>query len=294
MDFHKIKALFYTTNTNECINHVMAWDMLGTSKHITFDHNGIRNDHVLLEAINWYNPDVIFYIGAASGRGIPKPYVFAEAKERAPIINLCSDAADGPWHDMLRLYKREKSFSLQVAIDGAFNSPADLVTLTPVNHHLFQGPNEKTIRFGFSGSTGTFCARSEIVNSLHWFGGLTLRKRSNQDGYREHIKFLKSCKIMLNTSFTGSGGGHHIKGRVIEAGLAKCCLLEHEDSPFTDWFPENCRIPYNNPKQITEIVNDIDDKTIYETASRLNQYIMEKYKASDIYGEMLNHVDIAK
>jgi len=292
LEFKDIHALFYTTQTNECINHIMAWDMLGTSEHITYNHHNIRNDFILPMSIERYRPDVVFYIGAAFGNGVPKFEALRQANSMVPMINLCSDAADKPWHEIMRRYRREECFSLQVAIDGAKESPADIATITPVNTFLFAGPNRKTIRCGFSGTVGKYNSRSEIVNSLEWFGGLTVRKRSVDDGYQDHIKFLKSSEMLLNTSFNGSNSGHHMKGRVIEAGLAGCCLLEHVDSPFPDWFPEDCRIPYSHPKEVAEIIADMDKETIAATARNLNRVVLEKYKPSDIYGEILENVGI--
>jgi len=294
MDFSNIKALFYTTSTNECVNHIMAWDMLGTSEHIAFDYRGIRNDHLLLSGIEKYKPDVVFYIGAAGGNGLPKPETLRAARDLVPMINLCSDAADKPWHPLLELYKREDCFDLQVAIDGSFNSPCELSTLTPVNHNLFRGTAVKTIRAGFSGSRGVHCERSEIVNSLEWFAGLTVRKRSKEDGYFEHVKFLKSCQMVLNTSWNGTGTGHHMKGRVIETGMAGSCLLEHIDSPFAEWFPEDCCIRYKTARDVAKIIDGMSNEVISKTAENLHKHVMENYKSSDIYEDILGYVDLTK
>ena len=287
-----MKALFYSTATNECVNHVAAWP--GESVHVTFNHIGIKNDWMLIEAIQEHKPEVVFYIGAVSGSGNPKPETFKEARKYTKLINICSDAEDRPWHGTLEYYKKYECFDLQVAIDGALNAPVDHSTLTPVNPQLFSGYRKKYIRCGFSGTVGRWNRRSEIVNSLEWFGGLTVRKRSEYDGYMEHIDFMKSCQMILNISYTGSGNSHHIKGRVIEAGLAGCALLEHKDSPFAEWFPKDAAIFYSHPKEIAKIIADMDNEEIQKSANLLNKTVVERYNPKTIYGEILKYVDIAQ
>lgn len=287
-----IRALFYTTTTNECENHVKAWNSFAQSDHVTFNHTGLNNGWQLPAAIREHKPDVVFYIGANEGRGVPKINIFKEARELVPIINICSDAEDTPWHGTLRYYKNHQCFDLQVAIDGAITAPVDLATLTPVNPFLFiRKKVPKTIRCGFSGTVGRWNPRSEIINSLEWFGGLTVRKREEEDGYYNHVDFLKRCKMLLNVSFTGSGNKHHIKGRVLEAGWASCCLLEHEDSPIGNWFPEDCYIKYRHPKDIAEIIANLDDDVIENTAYRLHDEVRNRYTPEIIYGEILRGID---
>lgn len=285
------RALFYTTNTNECENHVRAWENTdyGEISHVKYDHLRIRNDWQLLEAAQNFKPDVIFYIGANEGQGVPRADTLREARKIAPMINLCSDAADIPWHKTLEYYKKHECFDLQVSIDGAKQAPVDYATLTPVDHSMFKKA-KKDIRCGFSGTVGRYNKRSEIVNSLEWFGGLTVRKRDKEKGYTSHIRFMERCQLFLNISFTGTGMAHHIKGRVIETGLAGCVLLEHKDSPIQEWFSEGCYISYTHPKEIKEIIEDIDDKTIESVSAKLSAEVRTLYTPQKIYGGMLHEI----
>ena len=283
-----MRALFLTTKTSDCTNHVNAWESaFGKADHVTFNHEGIRNDHVLIEATRAVKPDIIFYIGAMKGLGNPRAETYQELRRVAPTVNFCSDAADTPWHPVLATYARLKCFDLQVSIDGAAEAPVDLTTLTPVDPRPFDIEINKDIRFGFSGSVGRWNGRSEIVKSLEWFGGLTVRHRQSGDTYYDHARFMRRCRMILNISATGSGRRNHIKGRVPEAGWAGCALLESEGSPIGNWFPSDCYLTYRDPKEAADIVRDIDDATIDRYAKRLSEEVRTRFHPKVIYTEIL-------
>ena len=282
-----MKALFLTTQTSDCVNHVRAWECaFGNAEHVTFDHEGIRNDHVLIDAARGLKPDVIFYIGAANGRGNPRIETYRELRSIATLINICCDAADRPWHPILGAYSRTGCFDLQVAIDGPVNAPVDLKTLTPVDFRTFEIQEKKDIRFGFSGSVGQWNGRSEIVKALSWFGGLVVLNRADAS-YKEHARFMRRCRIMLNVSLTGSGNLHHIKGRVLESGWAHCALLESEGSPIRNWFPSDCYLTYKDPVEAARIVRDIEDAEIDRIASRLSEEVRNRFHPKMIYTNIL-------
>lgn len=288
-----LKALFYTTTTVDCSNHVQAWNSCYPQAiHIRYDLRGICNDWQLLETIEREQPDVVFYIGANDAPGNPKVGTLQIAQKRVPVINFCSDAADRPWHRALEAYKRKGCFALQVSIDGAKDAPVDLATLTPIDPEPFAAPLEKTIRCGFSGTVGRWNARSEVVLALSWFGGLQVRDRVKVDGYESHVDFLKRCRIILNISNTGSGLAHHIKGRVLEAGWARAALLESEGSPIGDWFPSDCYITYRNPKEAADIIASLSDAEIDRCAERLAHEVRTRFTPAMIYGDILQRIDI--
>lgn len=286
------RALFYTTETNECRNHVRAWDDASgaPATHITYRYGGIRNDWRLVEAARDGGFDVIFYVGAYHAPGNPRPSAFRAARSFAPLVNLCSDAADDPWHGVLREYARQECFDLQVAIDGAEGVPVDLSVLTPVSPQMFRRRAVRSIRIGFSGSISH--RRAGLIETLERFGGLVTRRRAKLDGYDEHARFLRRCRLCLNFSSTGSGRRHHIKGRVLEAGWAGCALLEPEDSPFVSWFPEDARISYASPREAAALLNELTDEQIERAARRLSEVVAKKYHPKMIYGEILDRLNV--
>lgn len=269
-----------------------AWESVyGPAERLTFDHIAMRADWLFAEAARRVKPDIIFYIGACKAPGNPLPETLKALRDFAPFVNLCSDAVDRPWHPVLIGYRNRGCFDLQVSIDGANQSPVDFVTLTPVDGGVFDSMNPvKDIRCGFSGSVGRWNSRSEIVKALGWFGGLTVRERRGSDQYEDHVRFLRRSKMVLNISFSGSGHAHHIKGRVLEAGWAGCCLLESEGSPIAEWFPEGSWITYKDPLEAAEIIRTLDDATIESCARKLSEAVRAKYTPSRIYGEILSRV----
>ena len=71
-----MKALFYTTDSNECKNHVQAWNSFSESTHLTYNLHGICNDWQMVEAARDLKTDVIFWIGAHKAPGNPKINTF--------------------------------------------------------------------------------------------------------------------------------------------------------------------------------------------------------------------------
>ena len=262
--------------------------------HLRYSYIGLRNDWRLTEAAREGGFDVIFYVGAYSARGNPRYSTFREARRFAPLVNLCSDAADRPWHGVLREYARQECFDLQVAIDGADDAPVDLSVLTPVSPDAFRRRTVKDVRAGFSGSVSR--RRAGMLETLEQFCGLTVRERMTVDGYDDHARFLRRCRLCLNFSKTGSGHRHHMKGRVLEAGWAGCALLDPSGSPFDRWFPQDARIPYANAHEAAVLVNELTDAQIEHAARRLSEAVAARYHPSMIYGEILErlNVDITK
>jgi hypothetical protein len=293
-----MRALFITTQTNEVDGHVAAWDSFNEipSTRVSFDPQAIRHDYKFIDAANAYEPNIIFYIGAHKAPGNPRPETFHALRKIAPLINLVSDAADQPWHPVIAGYRIRECFDLQVSIDGALEAPTDMATVTPVDIRHFENGEwpEKDIRFGFTGSVGRWNNRSEIVKALEWFGDLKVRRRevSEGNGYADHVRYMKRCRILLNVSFTGSQQAHHIKGRVIEAGWARCALLEHEGSPIHKWFPKDCYLTYRDPREAADIARSLTDEQIDRMASRLGEEIRMRFTPQHIYGEILQKLGL--
>ncbi len=288
-----MKALFYTTQTVDCANHVRAWDScFPTAEHLTYNPHGVRNDWQMREAAIKLKPDVVFWIGAHQAPGNPLCETFKAVRDIAPLVNLCCDAADAPWHHFLHLYEKRGCFDLQVSIDGALKAPVDLATLTPIDPTAFAARPGRDIRCGFSGTVGRWNSRSEVVNALMWFGGLTVRPRIEGDSYDHHGHFLTRCAMLLNFSHTGTGRRHHMKGRVLEAGWAGCALLESKGSPIGEWFPEDCYITYVDPRDAAKLISNLPDETIKHMAARLAKEVRARYSAKRIYSEIMERAGV--
>lgn len=294
-----MRALFLTTTTNEIPNHIRAWERaFGKAEVQTFNYRGIRQDHLLLQRAKELKPEVMFYIGACAGEGNPTFRTFRDLRKIAPLVNLCSDAEDHPWHSVLNRYRREECFDLQVALDGARNAPVDLSILTPIDPILFRPrpstrssiAEPKDIFCGFSGTLGK--PRKSIFRELEKRRLLTFRPRETVDGYDRHAQFIRRCQIVLNTSWTGTGERHHVKGRVLEAGWGRCALLEMRDSPTKYWFPEGSFLTYETAAEVRDILRALTKEDILRYANNLAAHVEANYTPRQLYGRILERLNV--
>lgn len=287
-----MKALFITTQTNDTHNHIDAWDSVSEipAKRIYFNYlHGVATDVYICNKVKGVGEiDVIFYIGAWSGGGIPNFETFRELRKIAPLISIISDAADKPWHKPIKIYREEECFDLQVGIDGDPESPVDLVTLTPVDGRLFDSIRvKKDIHCGFSGNVGG--KRGELLSMV---GGRCLI-RVRGDDYLDHARFLKRCRMILNCAYTGSGTRFHVKGRVVETGYTGATLLESIYSPVKHWFPKSSYLQYSDIDHLIDLIDTVSDEKIASCAELFSKIVRKKYSAGVIYGGMLEKVGVA-
>lgn len=295
-----MKALFITTRTSDCGNHVRAWESFASAEVVFHTPAGIGNDLGIIKRALTYKPDVIFYIGAAKGSGCPKVDCFHRLRDIAPTINICSDAVDEGWHDTLRMFRESGCFDLHVSIDGSENEYIDLSSVTPIDPRFFDGKADRDIFCGFSGSVGSRFSfhyknhdsayRGKAVHHLQKKGLLTVRERTPSGSYEDHVAFMKRCKILLNVSLCGSGTAHQIKGRAMEAGWAGCALLESAGSPAITRFPNGSVLPFESIAKARELLKNISEVEIVASADLLAKHVREFYRPEQIYGEMLKRV----
>lgn len=260
-----MRAVFLKTGTNETDKYCESIKSVGFEySTLTYDTPG-RSDSVLFGELQEAKPDLVVYIGSRWG---PQPSIaiLAAINERiAPSVHLCSDAADQPWWDLLREYHLGSAFSLQVAIDGSHKFPvadACMVALTPVDPSLFQAcPKHADRPFagGYAGNpgggygskrTGMLSAllQRSVIDQLHI--------RSNLPHTNEmYCRFLQQCRMSINIAWTGTETSLHVKGRVLESGLAGCCLLETRGAPSSYWFrPGLDYLEYGSPDEAANII----------------------------------------
>ncbi len=333
-----MRALFVTSRTSDVDSLVRAWDCCQSDKstRVMFSHMGEPRDYEILATAKKISPDIIFYIGANEGSGIPAVETFLALRKLAPLINLCCDAGDPPWHKPIRHYKAKGCFDLHVTLDGCQTAPVDLVTVTPVDPSPYTRSRPRTVRCGFSGGVSSkerkifrvsfpnrsvpkvvkarpinalpaweplykkrppsiaedpepITVRDEVLWDLESAEDIiTVRRRTPISLYSEHAAFLLSCQMIINTSASGSGAVHQIKGRVLEAGWAGCALLESVGSPIADWLPENSYFLYSDVSHVKRLLESLTTEQITESAAVLSQYVRENYHPRQIYGEILD------
>lgn len=240
-----MKALFLTTSSSEVQKYEECLRNLGVeTRSATYDTPGI-SEKLLFDRAKEYAPDMIVYIGSRWGATLSLVTLARLQSHVAPSVHICSDAADPPWHDLLREYAEKGAFTLQVAIDGSDRWPGSkrgLTLLTPVETANFQtvpALHQRPILAGFAGNAGGGgpSKRTLLLTELLAHKAIDLRTRSplpyTYDGYCD---YLTKLKVSLNIAYSGTEQTMHVKGRVIESGLAGCVLLENAASGTASWF----------------------------------------------------------
>jgi len=302
-----LKAFFVTVRVNDAGNLIDAWAR-GAGfefENIDFILRGSPNDDEILDKAVKSRPDVIFYVGAAAGEGLPSIETLQKLRRMAPSVNLCWDASDPPWHPLLKDYRDNECFDLQVGLDGNHDAPVDMATLTPVNPGAYDGPDrERTIRCGFTGNIPSR-ERMELIRALHGteeqrasvihpLGDLvTIRQRELTSPYSDYVDFLKTCQLAINTSMTGSGATHHVKGRVVEIPLAGAALLEMADAPTNHWLPESSFFTYRDIDEAAHLIKTLELSDIQKRADKARNYVKSRYHPSMIYGAILSRLGLA-
>lgn len=302
-----MRAAFITTASNDVCNVMSAWEYFNEkSAWVTFDHMKRVNDERILAEVKPWEPEVIFFIGSVGPCG-PSFDGLRKLRSLAPSIHICFDGVEPDWHPLLAQYKDNECFDLQVTIDGAKTAPVDLVTVAPVNPGFFkavlvdgemQPHPAKDIRCGCSGNIGLTgpghdipCdPRGYVLYPLMKNDLVTFRQRIVTGGdktYPDHVDFMRRCKMIINTSFAGSGRYNHVKQRVWESAYAGCALLEDEESPIHHWLPKECYFSYRDAWRAAELIRSLPDDVIAQSANVRETLVRKRYSPENIYGEMV-------
>ena len=105
---------------------------------------------------------------------------------------------------------------------------------------------------------------------------------------------MLNTRIMPNFSDTGSFEHHHVKGRVVEAGLAACLLLEPTTSPAKDWFePGVDYIEYGGIADLKETIRRyIDDPDETEKFGfRLREKVLAEHTPAKFWGRVFERLN---
>lgn len=239
-----MKSLVLSTSTNETTKYSDGLKRFGEVKLLAYDTLG-HSESLMLAQAREYQPNLIVYIGSRWGQ-MPSMAALAQMNSSlAPMVHICSDAADPPWWDLLQEYHYAGCFSVQVAIDGSKRWPlsdSQMTLLTPVdplNFPPLRPHTERTVAAGYAGNPGSGpgSKRTAVLSELLSARAIDLRIRSNLPfTYEAYCAYLATCRVSLNIAYSGTEQALQVKGRVIESGLAGCCLLDTAGSPTEDWF----------------------------------------------------------
>ena len=292
-----MKALFVAPPSHEPCLIVSAWDSFNEpAVHRMFDVWGEPDDKGILRDARDAAPDVIFYVGANKAGGLPSFDTLRELRSIALSVHLCWDAADDGWQPMLGAYRDNECFDLQVAMDGVPGPLIDWVTLTPIDPRPYRITVNKKVKCSFSGQNAARAAlgqyqhpRYTMLDYLLGKGAVEYRARA-ESSYDDYVRYIKSCRMLINFSHTGSGKKHHCKVRITEAGMADCALLEMDEAPTRNWIPEECLFIYRSADEAIEIIRSTSPVEISTRATALSEHVRENYSAQKIYEDILERL----
>jgi hypothetical protein len=251
------------------------------------ERDNIAMDDEMLRHAKLAQPDAIVYISARWDPWVPFYETLGELNSIAPVVHFLSDGADPPWWDELERYERNKCFTATVSIDGSHAWPGGkgwresgtnavwcseknlpypypsisncLTLLTPIDTRAFEGKNhlefhERPYAIAWAGNSDRGM-REAVIERLRAVRGCYVRMRdTNPNSYPEFAKFLRHARVVPNVPFSGSGAARQVKGRVLEAGFAGCCLLEWKNEATRSWFnPRNEFFEYESVEEAAEM-----------------------------------------
>ena len=257
-------------------------------------------DRMFLDAHDRIAPDIVIATLTAGGPFLPSPGTLAKINAKSPVVFMSGDLGDPPWWPYLKEYRDARAFSVAVNFDGNHDWPKegkDFTALCPISPTYYRDrePNlaKRPIPFGF---LGTFASpsRAEILSYLGKHAGLVLRAANNVSApYEQYAKFMMQCRLVPNVPISGSDAVRQVKARVVEAGLAHCCLLDHVSSKARDWLrPGVDYIEYDTPQQaVTLAKNLLSEPFLMQLcADNLRWRIQEEHSPEIFWGKVFDAV----
>ena len=286
-----MKVVFVSPPTNDVDKIVGGWDCWNEEPaiRIPYQQHGIQDDANILMQVKAIMPDVIFYVGAVAGKGLPSVRTLCMLRLIAPLIHICCDGGDYPWWPVLDNYTESRCFDRQVSIDGAGKDHVDLVTLTPIDLRPYETriqPDGRTIKCGFAGNIGSG-HRRDLIKPLENAGWVVPRLRDGSS-YADYVGFLFKCHMIINSAITGSTKHMHVKGRVLESAFAGCALMEMAGAPTKEWFPE--QLFFIHDGDAAERIQALTIEKITNQATVFSEYALSRYHPKIIYRQILGGI----
>lgn len=256
-------------------------------------------DRGIMDAVDRTEPDVVLYTGMADWSKTPSSNTFRRIRSKCPIVHISGDLSDPPCHEFLYAYKDAECFTLTVNIDGNDDWPKwgkDYTALSPTAPQFYLKQKSIGIRdidLGFAGSFSS-PSRAEIINHLRNNAGMVIKPYNQAYGsYQEYASFLMRCKIVPNVPISGSDAVRQVKGRVLESGLAGCCLVDHVTSKASAWFePYKDYFEYDTKESAAEVIKALLEapELMQEVADNLQKKILRHHSPEQFWGRLFSRL----
>ncbi len=259
----------------------------------------IPPDRAMLDIAAKERPDLMLFDGIADGTRMPQPSTLRKLRSIAPLVLLSGDLSDPPWWPYLETFRDEHCFDLVVNFDGNKSWPKpgrSLDMLTPIAHEFYMSPRplaQRLIPFGFAGGCAS-PSRWEIIGYLVDHAGLQIMPRDERYGsYDRYARFMMECQLTVNVPISGSDNSRQCKGRVLEAGLAGTCLLEHESSAAQFWFsPHEDYVVYRTREEAAALSRELlaDVPRMEAIAQRLQRKVLANHSPEKFWAAVFKAV----
>ncbi len=300
--------ILYLRNTGmQCIPHVGSILQLGQEQDYAvkvFDYFTDNSDDKILKTVREFIPDIVIWLGVCGGPYETRPETFRDIRKSAKTVCLCPEASHPDWDRLIKKFYEAESFDLIVNLDG--NSEWDcrkngLTTLAIFDQRPFVTPMPWDFRFnevgfcGGSGSPGTM--RQRLIDSLknvsrEKFRFIEFPFEEKAFTYQSYANFMMCSKIIVNAAGSSGDKSKHVKGRVIETGLAGACLFEEEGSPIDQWFSKESYITFSSPEDCIEKIDRMlqDPLPLRKAALNLYHEVREKYSPSTLWNQVFSRL----
>lgn len=270
----------------------------------SFDYYCANSDERILEQARQFMPTHVVWLGVCGGAYETRKETFKELRRNARTIALVPEASHPDWDRLIQTFYDYDCFDLIVNLDGnsAWNDRGmGLTTLAIYDQRPYAKYRDfewrkRPIDVGFCGGSGSFgTMRQKLTDHLREAGVLTeLRFVDIPGTYQVYADFLMNCKIVVNAAGSGNDRSLHVKGRVIEAGLAGCCLLEQSDSPTWQWFGVGSFFEFTDPEHCQWLINDLlkgsADRALC-AAENLAREVRTNYSPEKLWGQIFERVN---
>lgn len=239
--------------------------------------------------------DLIVYVGTNGGPVLPSPGDLRSLRNICPVLCISPEASDSRWWwNTLQQQQKHECFDLIVNIDGCEEWPESskgLTLLTPIDPAPWGEPKpwaERSVICGFSG--GVDSGYRPFI--LKEFGdGITIRDCTPGDTYGDYREFVRDCRITFNMAMNANRIGRHVKGRVLEAGLAQSLLLEDEGSPTNRWFiPGQDYIEWKTGTHAAQLAKFMDVPEAESIAANLRTVILAKHTPKHFWSTVFDRL----
>lgn len=310
------KILYLRTNSFQCEPHVGSIVQFAEQSKeyevIVKDYFVADVDNQVTEWVAHYQPDYLVWLGVCGSVYQPTPTRFwIFRKSGVKTIMLCPEASHPDWDKVIKEFHEHDSFDLIVNLDG--NEKWDkrdkgFTTLAIFDQRPYRKPQlplkDRPIDVGFCGGVGfTGTMRQRLVDHFKKVSSLKFEelpfKFSWQGGesYQEYADFMMSCKIIINPAHSSNENVLHVKGRVIETGLAGCMLLEQNGSPINEWFSGEVCYFFETPQTAENVARyilselRIGSDYAHPYPVNLQKQVLEKYSPDKLWSAIFNKLN---